>query len=317
MASLSGALVKGVVPKNGHHLTLEEVKANAVVSEDVHACPTRVISLENTLAGEIMPLSDCQSISEWARAQSPPIKLHLDGARLWEAVSAQVAQGEHGGDLKRGIKDYCACFDSVSLCFSKGLGAPIGSIIVGSKAFIKSARHIRKAIGGGLRQAGVITAAARVSVEETFLGGKLAGSHERARTIARMWVGKGGKLGRAVETNMVWFDLESAGVEVKEFVEIGVKEGVRLIGGRLVVHYRERPIFLSSDRAESLDAFTHVYILIFLLHCFMFHIPTLSSIYDYPANTAFFFAPKKFPMKPSLVSKKSWTPSYPPTPSGP
>ncbi|MCJ1485122.1 hypothetical protein MMC06_005295 [Schaereria dolodes] len=238
VASLSGALVKGVVPKNGHHLTLEEVKANAVVSEDVHACPTRVISLENTLAGEIMPLSDCQSISEWARAQSPPIKLHLDGARLWEAVSAQVAQGEHGGDLKRGIKDYCACFDSVSLCFSKGLGAPIGSIIVGSKAFIKSARHIRKAIGGGLRQAGVITAAARVSVEETFLGGKLAGSHERARTIARMWVGKGGKLGRAVETNMVWFDLESAGVEVKEFVEIGVKEGVRLIGGRLVVHYQ-------------------------------------------------------------------------------
>jgi len=236
VASLCGALVKGVVPANGHSMTLADVQKNAVVSDDVHACPTSVISLENTLGGEIMPLAECQAISSWARERG--IKMHLDGARLWEAVAAQVAVGEHNKDLVTGLKAYCACFDSVSLCFSKGLGAPIGSMIIGSETFIKKARHIRKSIGGGLRQAGVVTAAARVAVDETFLGGKLIGSHERARQIAKLWTEKGGKLAKQVETNMVWFDLESAGIDVKSFVEIGVKHGVQLLGGRLVVHYQ-------------------------------------------------------------------------------
>ena len=236
VASLCGALVKGVVPSNGHHLTLEDVKKHAVVSEDVHACPTRVISLENTLAGEVMPLEDCRAISTWAKERS--IVMHLDGARLWEAVAAQVARGEHNGVLAPGVTGYCASFDCVSLCFSKGLGAPIGSMIVGSEKFIARARHIRKSIGGGLRQAGVVTAPARVAVDETFLGGKLIGSHERAKQIAEMWTSKGGKLTQGCETNMVWFDLAAAGVDVKKFVEVGVKHGVRFLGGRLVVHYR-------------------------------------------------------------------------------
>ena len=264
VASLCGAMVKGLIPRNGHHLTLaEDILPNAVVSdEDVHSTPTRVISLENTLGGEILPLDECRRISVWARAQSPPIKMHLDGARLWEAVSAQCAaasittRGEaepepetesqnNGGrdSLIERLKDYCTLFDSVSLCFSKGLGAPIGSILVGDEAFIRKARHIRKSIGGGLRQAGVVTAAARVSVEETFLGGKLARSHERAREIARLWEGKGGKLARGVETNMVWLDLEAVECGVKEFVEVGVRYGVKLYGGRLVVHYRESFLF--------------------------------------------------------------------------
>ena len=236
VASLCGALVKGVVPLNGHHLTLADVQKHAVVSDDVHACPTRVISLENTLAGEVMPLEDCRAISTWARERG--IVMHLDGARLWEAVAAQVARGEHHGDLVAGLKAYCACFDSVSLCFSKGLGAPIGSIIVGSEKFVARARHIRKSIGGGLRQAGVITAAARVAVEDTFLGGKLVGSHERARQIAETWTRKGGKLTQGCETNMVWFDLAAAGIEAKTFVAVGVRHGVQFLGGRLVVHYR-------------------------------------------------------------------------------
>ncbi|MCJ1254387.1 hypothetical protein MMC24_002202 [Lignoscripta atroalba] len=269
VASLCGAMVKGLIPRNGHHLTLaEDILPNAVVSdEDVHSTPTRVISLENTLGGEILPLDECRRISVWARAQSPPIKMHLDGARLWEAVSAQCAaasittRGEaepepetesqnNGGrdSLIERLKDYCTLFDSVSLCFSKGLGAPIGSILVGDEAFIRKARHIRKSIGGGLRQAGVVTAAARVSVEETFLGGKLARSHERAREIARLWEGKGGKLARGVETNMVWLDLEAVECGVKEFVEVGVRYGVKLYGGRLVVHYQ-----ISNDAVRKLE----------------------------------------------------------------
>lgn len=174
--------------------------------------------------------------------------MHLDGARLWEAISAQAT----GRDaLAQGLKEYCACFDSVSLCFSKGLGAPIGSMIIGSHKFIEDARHKRKALGGGLRQAGFITAPARVAVEQTFLGGLLRGSHDRAREVADMWVQRGGKLERETETNMVWLDLEAAGLGEggdgegcvkgggnKGFVEMAVERGVKVMGGRLVVHYR-------------------------------------------------------------------------------
>lgn len=154
--------------------------------------------------------------------------MHLDGARLWEAVAAGAG----------GLKEYCACFDSVTMCFSKGLGAPIGSIIIASRPFVEKARHIRKSLGGGLRQAGVITASARVAVDETFLGDKLAATHHRARHIAGMWQERGGRLMQATETNMVWLDLEDAGVSVEGFVEAGVKEGLRFLGGRVVVHYQ-------------------------------------------------------------------------------
>ncbi|KAI4202412.1 MAG: hypothetical protein LQ350_002630 [Teloschistes chrysophthalmus] len=228
IASLSGAFPIQVVPANGHHITLEDVQKHAVVDDNVHHCPTTLISLENTLNGTILPLSSCQSISRWARAQSPPIKIHLDGARLWEAVAAGAGS----------LKDYCECFDSVSLCFSKGLGAPIGSIIVGSAPFIKRARHIRKALGGGLRQAGVIAGPARVAVDETFLGGKLGRSHEMAKRVQGMWEGRGGRVEGRVETNMVWLDLEGAGVGEEGWVREGVREGVKLLGGRVVVHYQ-------------------------------------------------------------------------------
>ena len=226
VASLCGALVKPVTPSNGRYVTLEDVKKHTTISEDIHACPTKLISLENTLAGMVFPLEECQRISKWAHENG--VLMHLDGARLWEAVASGAGS----------LKDYCACFDSISLCFSKGLGAPIGSIIVGTKTFRERARWVRKSIGGGLRQAGVVTAAARVGVEDTFLGGKLTASHDRARQIAKMWESYGGKTTNPVETNMVWFDLEAAGISMKEFIEEGEKAGLRLLGGRLVVHYQ-------------------------------------------------------------------------------
>jgi len=93
-------------------------------------------------------------------------------------------------------------------------------------------------IGGGLRQAGVISAAARVSVEETFLGGKLKQSHENAKTIAKVWTDAGGKLQLPVETNMVWLDVEATGLEMNDFIAMAAERGLRTIGGRLVVHYQ-------------------------------------------------------------------------------
>lgn len=241
VASLCGALVKGIVPKNGVYLTLEDIKKNIVLSDDVHACPTRVISLENTLGGTIMPLSETRRISAFAKEHR--IKLHLDGARIWEAVVAGAGS----------LPEFTTCFDSVSLCFSKGLGAPVGSILVGNEAFIKHARWVRKSIGGGLRQSGVVTAAARVAVDETFgrgpngEGGLLKRSHEVARRIAGVWTDMGGKLAKPTETNMVWFDLEECGVTDDEFVEIGKQHGLRLLGGRLVVHYQ-----ISDEAVERL-----------------------------------------------------------------
>lgn len=239
VSSLSNAMTIPIHPSNDHHLTLEDIKKHAIISDDVHACPTRVISLENTLDGTVMPLSEVKRIAAFARANS--IKLHLDGARIWEAVVADAGS----------LPDYTTLFDSVSLCFSKGLGAPIGSIIVGPKPFIAHARRIRKMIGGGTRQAGVISAAARVAVDETFghgpngEGGKLRASHARAREIANTWTSKGGLLAKPVETNMVWLDIEHYGLSTTEFAQIAATEGIKASGGRLVIHYQ------ISDEAVS------------------------------------------------------------------
>lgn len=226
VASLSQALVQPIDAANGTYITLEEIQKYAVISDDVHACPTRVISLENTLNGAIMPLSEVRRIASWARSHN--IITHMDGARLWEAVAAGAGT----------LKDFCAEMDSLSLCFSKGLGAPIGSIIVGTKPFIKRARWIRKSIGGGLRQAGVVTAPARVAVEETFLGGKLAQSHEKAKRVQKLWTDLGGELDYPVETNMVWVSLSKHGIDLNGFIETAERYGVRVMGGRFVVHYQ-------------------------------------------------------------------------------
>lgn len=226
VASLCGALVQAVVPANGKYITLEEVQRHAVVSEDVHACPTRVVSLENTLNGMIMPLAEVREIAAWAREHG--IIVHMDGARLWEAVAAGSGS----------LEEYCREVDSVSLCFSKGLGAPIGSIIVGSEKFIKRARWVRKSIGGGLRQAGVVAAPARVAVEETYLGGKLKQSHLNAKRIAKIWQDLGGKMMYPVDTNMVWLDLSPHGVQTNDFITLAEKYGLKIKGERLVVHYQ-------------------------------------------------------------------------------
>jgi threonine aldolase len=225
-SSLSGAMLQTLIPANGIHLTYEEIVENTVLSDDVHACPTKIISLENTLNGMILPLQEVEKISKFAREND--IILHLDGARLWEAVASGAG----------GLKEYCSHFDTVSLCFSKGLGAPIGSILVGTKPFIKRARWIRKMLGGGLRQAGVVSAAARVAVEDTFLGGRLKKTHENALRVAGAWEKLGGKFVHTVETNMAWLDIEAAGISGERFVEMARKFGLRTSGGRLVCHYQ-------------------------------------------------------------------------------
>lgn len=233
VSAWTGATVQTVVPKNGIHLTLEDIQKHAVLDDNIHHCPTKLISLENTLDGMILPLSEARRIVEWAHAND--IKVHLDGARLWEAVVSGAGS----------LAEYTSIFDSVSLCFSKGLGAPIGSIIVGSQAFIKKARWFRKSIGGGARQTGIFAAAARVALDETFgtdnhgQTGKLSATHAKAKQVADLWTSRGGKLQYPVHTNMVWLDLEASGVGPNDLTVIGEEKGLRLLGGRVVVHYRK------------------------------------------------------------------------------
>lgn len=232
VASLSGALVTAVRPSNGRYLSLEDIQENIVLSDDVHACPTRVISLENSLNGLVMPLQEVRRISAFARGHG--IRMHCDGARLWEVVASGAGS----------LAEFCACFDTVSLCFSKGLGAPIGSIIVGSESLVRQGRWVRKAIGGGLRQAGVVTAAARVAVDVTFgkdsrgRGGLLKATHDTARRVEKMWTDLGGRMAQPVETNMCWLDLDSLGCSAARLEQLGREVGLKLWGNRLITHYQ-------------------------------------------------------------------------------
>lgn len=232
VSSLTGAMLECVRPSNGIHLTLEDVREHAHIDDNVHTCPTRVISLENTLNGMLMPLSEVQRISKWAREHG--IKMHLDGARLWEVAASGAGS----------IKEFAECFDTLTLCFTKGLGAPIGSILLGTKSLIKQARWVRKTIGGGLRQSGVVAAAARVAVDETFgsdpsgKDGLLRKSHEMAAQVASIWTGLGGKLTYPPHTNMVWLDLKDAGCSDARIAELGREQGLRLLGGRIICHYQ-------------------------------------------------------------------------------
>ncbi|KAI9374844.1 pyridoxal phosphate-dependent transferase [Aspergillus egyptiacus] len=232
VSAWTGATVIPLVPKNGTYLTLEDVQKKVVISDNIHTCPTKLISLENTLDGMVMPFDEARRITEWAHSNG--IKVHLDGARLWEAVVSGAGS----------LSDYTSLFDSVSLCFSKGLGAPIGSIIVGSDAFIKKARWFRKSIGGGARQTGVIAAAARVALDETFgpdahgQQGRLRETHVKAKRVADMWTNRGGKLACPVHTNMVFLDIEASGLGPNDLAEIGKEKGLKLLGNRIVVHYQ-------------------------------------------------------------------------------
>ncbi|KAI1467388.1 threonine aldolase [Daldinia caldariorum] len=232
VSSLSGAMITPVVPSNGVYLTLEDIKSNIVLGDDVHSCPTRVISLENTLDGLITPLDEVRRISEFAREND--IRMHCDGARLWEVVASGAGS----------LQDYCQYFDTVSLCFSKGLGAPIGSIIVGSKPLIKHARWVRKAIGGGLHKSGVVTAAARVAVDVTFgkgpngEGGLLQGTHATAKRVEKMWTDLGGRVLVPVQTNMIWLDLRSLNSSIPRFIELAKEAGLKVNGQRIITHYQ-------------------------------------------------------------------------------
>ncbi|KAI0067869.1 hypothetical protein BV25DRAFT_1794677 [Artomyces pyxidatus] len=220
----SGAHTIPVIPTNGHHLTLEDILDFIITGSDVHSCPTELIELENTLNGSIFPQEEILRISEYAHAQG--IKMHLDGARIWHVAA------ETGVPLQ----DLCDPFDSVSLCFSKGLGAPVGSCLVGSKELVKRARWFRKMFGGGMRQIGILTASAAYALTYNFP--KLADVHLLARKLEKGLADIGVEITGAAETCMVFFDPSPIGVSYAEITERGsqLPDPLQLGASRLVVH---------------------------------------------------------------------------------
>ncbi|KAJ3315499.1 Threonine aldolase [Boothiomyces sp. JEL0838] len=209
------------------YITLQDIKREIVLDDDIHHARTRLICLENTLNGQIHPLELQNEISEYAKKEN--VKMHLDGARLWNASAA----------TKTSLVDLCKPFDSVSLCFSKGMGAPIGSVLVGSEALIRKARHFRKMFGGGWRQAGILAAPCIYAIEHNYPA--LIKDHIKAKYLANQLQQMGYKLTKKCDTNMVWIDMDVFGLTCNDLEEALGKEGILVFGGsssemRLVVH---------------------------------------------------------------------------------
>ncbi len=214
------AVLSGVTcrPIDGDHglLELRQLEGN-VRPVDPHYVRTRLVCLENTHnrgGGRVYPLETVRAVSGWARRHG--LRTHLDGARLWNAV---VATGVPAAEWARH-------FDTVSVCFSKGLGAPIGSALAGPRELVARARHIRKQFGGGMRQAGVAAAAALYAVEHHVE--RLAEDNRNAQVIARAIADTPGlRLDPPrVETNLIWVQVDPALGTAKDVAAALARQGV-------------------------------------------------------------------------------------------
>ncbi len=171
--------------------------AAAIKPDDAHFARTKLLALENTWGGQVLPLDYIAEATAFARSKG--LATHLDGARLFNAAVAG------GGDAQASALAIAQHFDSVSVCFSKGLGAPVGSALVGSKALIARAHRIRKMLGGGMRQAGVLAAAATYALDHHI--DRLAEDHANARALAEGLQGLPGVTVTPPQTNILFVDL--------------------------------------------------------------------------------------------------------------
>ena len=202
-------------------LALADVEA-AIKPDDAHFAKTRLLTLENTFGGKLLPLDYVQAATDLAKSHG--LSRHLDGARLFNAAVAQAMQlaGKNMPNLPQSLADQgqatityeaivkearriAQCFDSVSVCLSKGLGAPVGSVLCGSADFIARAHRIRKMVGGGMRQAGMLAAAGSHALDHHVA--RLADDHALARRLADGLQGLPGVVVEPPQTNIVFVDL--------------------------------------------------------------------------------------------------------------
>ncbi len=229
------AAFSGCVPRTvaGEHGVLRWADYQKAIAPKIYyRAPTGLIWVENShnmAGGTVTPLGVLEEI--WAGARAAGLPVHCDGARVFNAATAA---GVSVAELTRG-------FDSVMFCLSKGLGAPVGSMLVGSRELIAEARSVRKALGGGMRQAGILAAAGLIALEE--MPKRLHEDHATARLLAEAVAASGGADVdlEAVETNIVIFTLKDGG-DAAAFVR-SMKEGGILASAvgphavRLVTHF--------------------------------------------------------------------------------
>ncbi|GES84098.1 threonine aldolase [Rhizophagus clarus] len=209
----SQASVTPLIPSNKLFLTCSEIESELITTDDMHYAPTRVISLENTLH---------------------------DGARLWNACA----------ETGLSLQEFTRNFDSISLCLSKGIGAPIGSVLVGNKEFIKTARHLRKLFGGGWRQCGSLASAAKYAIASNFPY-HLKKSHLLAKKLSNELLNLGIHVTLPVHTNMIFIDTKSINITTGELANSLASHNILISGDnstttRLVLHYQIPPISIEK-----------------------------------------------------------------------
>ncbi|KFY26681.1 hypothetical protein V493_03952 [Pseudogymnoascus sp. VKM F-4281 (FW-2241)] len=235
LAVLSQAMVTPVHPANGLYVAFNDVQKWVTLGSDIHTAPTRVISIELTIGGVITPMEEIKKISEFAHANG--IKVHCDGARLWNASAATGYS----------LADYCQYFDSVSMCVSKGLGAPIGGVLASTKKNITQARWLRKQQGGGIRQAGILTSAAMVALKEVWP--TMKETHEKTKKLAKDLEAIGVVPQIPVETNFYFIDTEKSNINLGVLLEQCQKWNVKLMDERIAFHHQ-----ISDEAIENLKA---------------------------------------------------------------
>jgi threonine aldolase len=233
MSALGGIHPHPVINQADGTLALDDI-LTSIQTEDVHHTITRLICLENTqnvCGGVVLSTEYTRSVGKIARENN--LSLHIDGARIFNAAAA----------LNVSVKELAEPADSVMFCLSKGLVAPVGSMLVGTKKFITRARHLRKMLGGGMRQVGVLAAAGLISLEK--MTGRLGQDHARAKILFEgLKQVPGLKLdATGASSNMVYFDLrDEVKLSVNQIADEMKKRGVLVDWAgprrfRLVTHY--------------------------------------------------------------------------------
>ena len=227
-------------------MQLEDIR-DAIRGIDDHFPVTKLICLENThnvCGGAPLSVKYTKEVANLARAHN--IKLHIDGARIFNAAVAQ------GVEVQELVEDA----DSVSFCMSKGLAAPVGSVICGSKDFIDQARGIRKGLGGGMRQAGIIAAAGIVALETMV--DRLQEDHTNARLLADGIADLSGIIldPESIKTNIIYFDMDDAAMESADFLAALSTKGIQFFDTgprrfRMVTHYG----ITAEDILYTIDGF--------------------------------------------------------------
>ena len=216
-AQLSGVAVRPVQGESG--VMRPEQLVDLVRPEDVHFARTRLVCLENTHnrgGGRIQPYPAVEAICRWAHQQG--LKTHLDGARLFNAVVATGIEASRWAEH----------FDTVSVCFSKGLGAPVGSALAGSREVIAEAVRHRKVLGGGMRQAGILAAGALYALDHHI--DRLADDHANARRLAEgiRSIGRLGLVSDRVDTNLLFFRVDPSWGAASDFSSRLRQRGLRM-----------------------------------------------------------------------------------------